>query len=105
MGVGCLMHLGDEAWELLQGMVDHAPSPRHARRALLMGLQASALKVNKPCPPLKCPAVALLHVLSDPLDITPSLTCTALSCFECAETLNEEFTGPEKASGQHCLSR
>lgn len=51
MGVGCLMHLGDEAWELLQGMVDSAPSPRHARRALLMGLQASALKVGKPCPP------------------------------------------------------
>ena len=51
MGVGCLMHLGSEAWELLQGMVDTAPSPRHARRALLMGLQASALKVEKPCPP------------------------------------------------------
>ena len=52
MGVACLMHLGDEAWDDLQGMVEHAPSPRHARRALLMGLQASALKVNpaKPSP-------------------------------------------------------
>ena len=44
------MHLGSEAWELLQGMVDTAPSPKHARRALLMGLQASALKVEKPLP-------------------------------------------------------
>lgn len=51
MGVGCLMHLGNEGWELLQGMVDNAPSPAHARRALLMGLKAAALKVGKPCPP------------------------------------------------------
>ena len=47
MGVGCLLHLGDEAWNLLQGLVEHAPSPKHARRALLMGLQASALKVSR----------------------------------------------------------
>lgn len=64
MGVGCLMHLGHEAWELLQGMVDSAPSPKHARRALLMGLQASALKVGNLCPPAMPLAVALLHALS-----------------------------------------
>lgn len=65
------MHLGDEAWEDLQGMVEHAPSPRHARRALLMGLQASALKVNPakpyymPCaqePSKRCWQVNWVHL-------------------------------------------
>ena len=46
MGLGCLLSLGTEAWPLLQGMLEQAPSPEHARRALLMGLHASALKVR-----------------------------------------------------------
>lgn len=46
MGLGCLLSLGTEAWPILQGMLEQAPSPEHARRALLMGLHASALKVR-----------------------------------------------------------
>ncbi|DBB06293.1 hypothetical protein WJX77_007210 [Trebouxia sp. C0004] len=45
IAVGCLLHLGTEAWPILQGMLEQAPSPAHARRALVMGLKASALKV------------------------------------------------------------
>lgn len=56
------MHLGDEAWDLLQGMVEHAPSPKHARRALLMGLQASALKVSHSILPFF--VIASVHILS-----------------------------------------
>ncbi len=46
IAVGCLLHLGNEAWPILQGMLEQAPSPAHARRALVMGLKASALKVR-----------------------------------------------------------
>ncbi|KAL0036267.1 hypothetical protein WJX79_010808 [Trebouxia sp. C0005] len=45
IAVGCLLHLGSAAWPILQGMLEQAPSPAHARRALVMGLKASALKV------------------------------------------------------------
>ena len=46
MALGSLLSLAEEAWPLLQGMLEQAPSPGHARRALLMGLHASALKVQ-----------------------------------------------------------
>ena len=46
IAVGCLLHLGNEAWPILQGMLEQALSPAHARRALVMGLKASALKVR-----------------------------------------------------------
>ena len=50
MGVCAAVCLGDEAWPLLQSLVDSAPTPQHAHRALMLGLHASALKVSQVIP-------------------------------------------------------
>ena len=74
IAVGCLLHLGTEAWPILQGMLEQAPSPAHARRALVMGLKASALKVKKD-------SITCLSLLMLSLHPWAVESCITLSCY------------------------
>ena len=93
MGVGCLLSLREEAWGLLQGMVEHAPSPEHARRALLIGLKASAVKVRPHLGPILCCCLQLTQCkLTPSLQVTAHNACTVVWIDACPELHASCFT-------------